>query len=106
MLLASVLYKIESISSFVLVLLGLLFAVLIVDIVQYGVSAWMVKRWTENEEQKNWKKYGSIDKDGDGKEIDYNKPRWLDTFAFTCWIIKMLFFLATLSLLSLDFIQR
>ena len=98
MLLASILYKIEDISLSLLYLIGLLFAVLIVDILQYGSSALLLKQWTEREEEKNLEEHDSIDKNKDGEDLEYKKPRDIDKFAFLCWTLKIVFLLIAIIL--------
>ena len=88
------LFKMEGGSS--IKLFSLLLAILFLDFVQYFISALIIKFWTERREEENWQKHGSIEKYKNRKEIDYEKPRWIDHSAFICWILKAILFLITI----------
>lgn len=76
-------------SPFVLGCLISLLLVFFVDILQYTVSALVIKFWTQKKEGRKHKKHKSITEDKKGKEIDYEIPRWLSHLPFAFWILKI-----------------
>ena len=75
-----------------------MFSVFIIDILQYVISAHIIKEWTEKEEKKYWEKYRSIEECGDGKQIDYKKPKNLDRIVYWLWRAKIILFLSAIIL--------
>ena len=64
------------------------------DLLQSLIAALVYRRWIHNEEHKRFAASGNI-------EGDYEKPRWLDYPAFTCFCLKL-----ALLLLGYLFIAR
>ena len=68
------LFKMKGQSGLILPLL--LCVILLLDFMQYIISAVIMRFWIKKKEEEKWKKYGSIEKHKNGKEIDYEKPQW------------------------------
>ena len=63
------------------------------DLLQYGVSAFILRFWMQRQEQKRWDETGTIDG-------DYPKPRWIDRPAFVMWCVKLVVLLAAFAFIG------
>ena len=70
--------------------------IFIIDFFQYLVSAIIYRIFTRSKEKMFYKEHGSIEKDKEGNDLDYEAPPDLDTFAFICWVLKITLFLLVL----------
>lgn len=66
----------------IVIALGFTVAFFIADILQYLLSALIIRFWTRSQEKAVWKEKQTID-------VDYQKPAWLDYPAFVLWWTKI-----------------
>lgn len=78
-----------------LVMYSLIFLLIyfFLDLMQYLISALLLKKWIRKEEIKMWEYIGKI-------EGNYNKPIWIDIPAFSLFISKLTFLIISFILLG------
>lgn len=84
----------------ILIALGCVVAFFISDILQFFVSAHLLRWWTRNQECRIYKETGSLE----GEE--YEKPSWIDAPAFCFFNIKAFLLLATYAFIAVEFLGR
>jgi hypothetical protein len=79
-----------------LVMIALVFLLLffLSDLLQYLITALLLRRWIRKEEIKMWENVGVI-------EGDYNKPTWIDTPTFSFFVSKLTFLIISFIFLGI-----
>ncbi len=85
--------------STVVVSLALLIVYFTSDILQFFISAHLLRWWTRKEEKQRWEAEKAI-------EGDYNKPWWLDYPAFFFFNLKIISLFFSFIALGVEFIGR
>ncbi|MEW8058542.1 MAG: hypothetical protein AB2787_03645 [Candidatus Thiodiazotropha endolucinida] len=83
----------------IIVSLAFIISFFIFDILQYFVSAHLLRWWTRKEEKKMWVKENTI-------EGEYHKPWWIDSPAFVFFNIKALMLFAAFISIGVEFAKR
>ena len=83
------------------IIVSLIFIVLffVFDILQYFVSAHLLRWWTRKEEKLMWEKEKTI-------EGEYHKPWWVDSPAFIFFNVKAIVLTAAFVSIGVEFAKR
>jgi len=83
-------------------ILGALFAFVVyfaLDVSQHTVAAWKLRRWTLDEEQRQWDEAATIDG-------EYELPAKLDRIPFRLFLLKTAVLLIAFATLSAELLRR
>ena len=79
--------------------LGILVSFFIADILQFFISAHLIRWWTRDAEKKMWKEKKTI-------EGEYNKPWWIDSPAFFFFNVKAFLLCSVFIAIGVEFYGR